>query len=330
MKRLRKLLLLNVIGIVLIIYNTIPDYRTNRNTFPHLQSTTPFRDSTDKGGFPDVIVIGVEGCGNTVMMNFLNATGYFQVPNRTTYSSDFFTGNWERGEEWYRSLFTQENGQRITIENSPHYFYAYPPTIPQKMLTLNPNMKVILQLCDPIQRAFSCYVHNHKHYTPNIAGAFAEYARVHLLQLQGELNTKIDFHHQERHVLSKWNSRNRCIQAGLYVYHLERWQKSFNHSRMLILDGDDMIREPWTSYAKIQDFLEMPKLIHKEDWVLNNKTGQYCLKPSSRIPKPPLCVQPKSTDIQQPKEEIISAFTTFYKPYNEELFKILGYRYPWQ
>ena len=47
------------------------------------------------------------------------------------------------------------------MEKTPHYFYASPASVPRDILQLNPRMKVVLLLCDPTIRAFSCFVHHY-------------------------------------------------------------------------------------------------------------------------------------------------------------------------
>jgi len=45
------------------------------------------------------------------------------------------------------------------MEMNPHYFYALPESIPEDILQVNPKTKIVLVLCEPAARAYSCFVH---------------------------------------------------------------------------------------------------------------------------------------------------------------------------
>ena len=123
------------------------------------------------------------------------------------------------------------------------------------------------------------------------------------------------------------------VLKGLYSYHLKRWYKFFPSNDILILDGDLLTAEPWKIMKKVQDFLHLPQLIDRHSFVVNPKTGFYCLKISNKK----LCLgkskgRTRSLSGNSTLESSISdqarkILDDFFRPYNAELLLLTGEKF---
>ena len=74
-------------------------------------------------------------------------------------------------------------------------------------------------------------------------------------------------------------SGDEFFDPGLYYKHHKKWLKYFPEDQILILNGDKLVKEPWTVLAEAEQFLKIPNEIGlKENFYFNNTKGFYCLK----------------------------------------------------
>ena len=142
---------------------------------------------------------------------------------------------------------------------------------------------------------------------------------------------------KELYLLKIWHSDQECLIAGLYSVHIKRWTTHFSPSQLLILNGEDMTKNPGPEYLKLQQFLGVPRKFRPKDWTKHNTTGHFCLHPPAN--RSLLYCQDDGrkkartrTDKQnatKPSEEIIEMLKEFYKPYNEQLYKVLSKNFHW-
>ena len=68
------------------------------------------------------------------------------------------------------------------------------------------------------------------------------------------------------------------LTSGFYYFFIQKWRKLFNKTNFMILDGEKYLQEPGKILEEVQDFIGVPKLLWKEDFVKNPKTGFYCYR----------------------------------------------------
>src|SRR4051812_46716716 len=104
---------------------------------------------------PDFIIIGVQKGGTSSLFEYLK-----QHPNiKTSVVKEvhYYDSDYKKGMKWYRSFFplNEKNKKIIYGEASPYYFFH--PLVPERIYKDNPNIKLILLLRDPVDRAYSHY-----------------------------------------------------------------------------------------------------------------------------------------------------------------------------
>lgn len=69
---------------------------------------------------------------------------------------------WSRGLDWYRALFRDATPEQICGEASTNYTrWPQVPEVPARIADIMPSVKLIYVVRDPVDRAYSHYVHRH-------------------------------------------------------------------------------------------------------------------------------------------------------------------------
>ena len=106
---------------------------------------------------PNVIGLGVKKCGTTALHYYMNAHPKVKVPPDHE-ELGFFDRRWDYGLDWYLERLPNVADDEITFEKTPKYF-VFPPALDRIAETI-PQVKFILLICNPIDRAYSDF--NHK------------------------------------------------------------------------------------------------------------------------------------------------------------------------
>ncbi len=121
---------------------------------------------------PTAYLIGAQKAGTTYLAALLDQHPEIQVSQPK--EPHFFTQQWERGIEWYRSCFPEADSARILLDASPSYAAApvhrdaelargrtpgRMAAVPQRIAQLVPEARFIYVLRDPVERVHSAYWH---------------------------------------------------------------------------------------------------------------------------------------------------------------------------
>ena len=105
---------------------------------------------------PNVIGLGVKKCGTTALHYYMNAHPKVKVPPEHE-ELGFFDRRFNYGLDWYLERLPYIADDEIVFEKTPKYF-VFPPSLDRIAQTV-PNVKFIILLCNPIDRAYSDYSH---------------------------------------------------------------------------------------------------------------------------------------------------------------------------
>lgn len=212
---------------------------------------------------PDFLVIGTKRGGTTSMFNYLmmheGILGLFPQ-SRGRKSSDYFFKNLDRGEEWYRSHFHTQGyrdrlGRRLGYapvagEASPYYLWD--PRIAAAAHAVNPDLKAVALLRDPVKRAWS-------HYQERVANGveplgFAEALEAEERRTAGELDRMAadPAYYSEPHDWYSYRAR------GVYLPQLQNWTSVFDERQLLVLRSEDLYADVQGTFDRICTFLGVP------------------------------------------------------------------------
>nr|XP_039251084.1 heparan sulfate glucosamine 3-O-sulfotransferase 6-like [Styela clava] len=288
-----------------------------------------------KHRFPDVIGIGVQKCGTAAVNLFLNLHPHIRALQG---EGQFFAKDLEKmGLNYYKNMLPAAADHEIVMEKSPSYFWRY--GIAKKMHKIMPDLKIIVILCNPIQRALSSFAmeQTYKRMTPTTFDAFVE----------GQLVRPTDNKHNLERLNSNNNEWKKLIDDGKYLRPIKKWLEEFRGS-MYIINGDEFINDPATVIEDLQDFFKIPKLIRREDFIRSKVTGMFCVnrwwrkeisinqtlfKSNSTV----YCL--KSNKGRTRSKAALPEFTmsnytrnlltNYFQPHNKKLYNLLGRRLNW-
>ena len=126
---------------------------------------------------------------------------------------NFFNHHWEKGFDWYEGHFRV--GPWRNLEFSTLYFPDR--NVPERIRGYNPEVRLILCLRNPVERAIS----QHRH-------------EIRRGRVDGE---RVDF----------WEAARRnpaYVEQGLYAAHMERWLEHFDLDRFHVIEYDRVRAEP--------------------------------------------------------------------------------------
>src|SRR5690606_34677654 len=86
---------------------------------------------------------------------YLNAHPEVRRPLRK--EIDYFSVDYGRGESWYRSHFPLRSAEQRSYDCTPQYFVH--PLAPERCHKLLPDVRLVVSVRDPIERAISQYHH---------------------------------------------------------------------------------------------------------------------------------------------------------------------------
>lgn len=168
---------------------------------------------------PDYLIVGVQKCGTTALFDSLTGSGRFGLP--LVKEIRYFDRPKLRSLNWYRAHFwAPDDTPRVWGEASPAYFDT--PVALDRIADVLPDVKVVVQVRDPLARAISQYFHSVDYGFERrpIAQAFAD----ELALLRDGGWPTVDGY-----------LRNGYLARGRYPVALRRWLDRFPADRVCVL-----------------------------------------------------------------------------------------------
>lgn len=192
----------------------------------------------------NTLVIGAGRSGTTSICNMLarhpqvcysviKEVNYFSIPDL-----------YRRGTSYLHSFFGECAGKPVVATADTYLMIDYRAI--DRIHRYNPDMKLIVMLRDPVDRAYSSY-----HYSVNY-GHHEAYERF-TDSIAAEEGIA-----EEPDVVRRNNVGH--FYAGLYARHLEQWFKRFDRNRVFILPTRRLKEDPEAAMAELQEFLGLPNV----------------------------------------------------------------------
>ena len=243
---------------------------------------------------PQFIIIGTQKGGTTSLYRYLEQhPQIFPAIRKEIY---FWNYHYRRGLDWYLAHFPRLSTYKnyLTGEASPNYLED--KQTPTRLFQAFPQMKFIVLLRNPVDRAVSQYHHwiRLNREQQSLETAF----QLELEWLSSDLKQQqIDPHY--------WTQTSRYLWRGCYILFLQRWMNIYPPEQFLILRSEDFYHSPAVTLNQVFEFLDLP-LTSEIDFKPYNQ-GFY---------------QPISEEIRQQLHQ-------FFTPYNQKLEAFLGMKFDW-
>lgn len=180
-----------------------------------------------RGARPTYVGIGAQKCASTWLHRILAEHPQVAVPAEK--EIDFFSYRYDHGFQWYERCFEDAGpGSLARGEISPSYFCD--PSAPARLARYAPDVKILLSLRDPVQRALS----NHRHEVRegHLAGRDLSFEA-------GLANNPM------------------YVEQGRYATHLKRWLRHFPQEQILVVLMEDVEAEPAAVCRAVYGFLDV-------------------------------------------------------------------------
>ena len=193
---------------------------------------------------PSFVCIGVQKGGTTTLYDVLR--GHPEVLLSDTKEVHYFSNNFACGENWYLSHFDRAAGCSIRGEITPYYIFH--PAAPERIRRFNPQMKLILLLRDPVDRAVSHYYHARRQGFETLD--FDDALAAEEERLEG--SEPALFEPGAKHYSHQHHS---YIARSRYEVQISRYMKLFPAKQILILRSEDFFSGPSGVLHQITAFL---------------------------------------------------------------------------
>lgn len=176
----------------------------------------------------DFIIIGSAKSATTWLQTQLQSDPAVYMPDPELH---YFSREYGRGHDWYLSQFSEDEARgRIIGEKSNSYLYA--PEAAERLHRDLPQVKLIAQLRNPVERAYSSYC---------------------MLFRRGEVGPNI-----ETHLDPSQSGNMQILGSGNFAFHLRSFIDRYGPERLLILFFEGVTRDPETQMSRVREHLGLP------------------------------------------------------------------------
>jgi hypothetical protein len=271
---------------------------------------------------PDFFVIGGQKCGTTALAHFL--TKHPDVVGVKDKEAHFFHRDavHARGQAWYARQFPARAAYRSGVrlfDATPCYMYH--PGTAERIRKYCPEARMLVMLRNPVPRAWSAYVmvrHVRKNYREHVM-------RKILLNANPEQrDPMVRFYFREtfpsfgqaidEEIESIRNGdpnllETSFVRRGLFARQLEEYFKVFPRERIKIIEDKELRNHREKVMGEVGEFLGLRPIAWNATELEDKNVRTYD---------------------ERPDPEVVARLYEFFRPYNEQLFELLGRRYDWE
>ena len=254
---------------------------------------------------PDFLIVGEAKAGTTTLYDLLSR--HPQVAPAAMKEVHFFDLRYSRGVEWYRAQFPlsyrvrgdyEGPGARLcTGEASPYYMLH--PHAPRRIKALLPDVRLIVLVRNPIERAYSHFHHESR--AGREALSFEEAIAREPERLAGERERML----ADEQYSSVAYRRNSYLRRGQYADHIDALHALFDPQQVLVVCSEELFKSPGKTYADVVSFLGLPA--DTRTAIRQKNSGSYA---------------PMSSDTRK-------RLAAYFESHNHRLYQMLGRDLRW-
>ncbi len=279
---------------------------------------------------PDFLIIGIAKSGTTSLYGLISAHPNV-VPARVK-EVHYFTDSrhYEMGTLWYRAKFPsvlykrwlalRRHGQKI-LSGEASSTYLFHPMVPGRAKALLPDVKLIVILRNPVDRAYSEYHMQIRDRYESLTFEDAIEAEKDRISYEMErVRSDPQFYWSNLHHYS-------YLQKGHYAEQLTRWFRYYDKDRFLILTMEELEADQRGVLDRVFEFLGLePFDVSGLDSLPSHSwTKQFIRKPSDETDRGLLNAY--SYGAMKPKTRAM--LLDYFKPHNKRLSELLQRDFDW-
>lgn len=189
----------------------------------------------------NVLLIGVQKAGTTSIYDWISQHPDIYAPAFAKDRYSYFLNEelYSKGYESYSKNFNNRKNEKLFCTGNANYFFV--PHVAQRIYKLNPKMKMILMLRNPIDRAFSAF--NHAIERGMETRSFEQ-------AVQDEIENKVAYSALEK-------LRKSYIEHGFYFKQLSNYLNFFELDQIFVGFYTDLIKGKEKLMEEIFYFLDI-------------------------------------------------------------------------
>jgi hypothetical protein len=257
---------------------------------------------------PEFLIIGSVKAGTTSLYGWLSEHPY--IAPASTKEVHYFDYNHYRGLDWYRQHFPRnsargefaaEHGRPfITGEASPSYISHF--WVPERIARVMPDVKLIVALRDPVDRAYSQFQMSRREEEE----PYESFDRA--LDVEDE---RLDPERARMWANPRYNSWPigcwSYMMRSRYAEQIERWFERFGRDQFHFLTLDELSTDPEGTLGAVHEFLQLPAFIPDE--------------------LPHLHAAPSYDSLERQTRERLQEY---FRPHNQRLYELIGRDLGWE
>ncbi|KQZ53326.1 MULTISPECIES: sulfotransferase [unclassified Ensifer] len=191
---------------------------------------------TDAGGsvkarsvdfsYIDFLIIGATKSATTWLQRSLQQDPSVYMPDPELH---YFSRNYDRGDDWYLSNFNGQGHRQLRGEKSNSYLDV--PQAAERIREKMPHARLIAQLRNPVDRAYSDYC---------------------MLYRRAEVDRDI-----AKYLDPRQAAGGRFLNGGLYFGQLQNYLERYSKEKLLVLFYEDLKTDAGAQLSRVRNFLNL-------------------------------------------------------------------------
>lgn len=212
----------------------------------------------------DFMIIGAQKSGTTALSEFLDQHPNIQMAlgkETHLFDGEQFDSNWSADEisNEYESFFPESANAELMGEATPIYLYF--PEIAERLANYNPDLKLILILRDPTERAYSHYLMEYER--GNESKPFWLALLLENYRIAQDKNPRDESSSKRRH---SYRSR------GCYARQLENLLSHFPQEQILVLRNEELRGDHAETLKRVFEFLGVPETLVESQTIFSRES----------------------------------------------------------
>lgn len=214
---------------------------------------------------PDFLVIGAQKAGTSSLYHYLSRSS--DVRGAATKEVHYFDHRFREGPRWYRAQFPVEETDRTWMTGEATPYYLLHPGVPERVVGLVPDVRLVALLRDPVSRAYSHFQHSRALGFEPLAD-FAE-----AVAAESDRTDEAWARLEAGSVREPAVEQFTYLRRSRYAPQLRRWLKVFPHESLLVHTAEELYRSPGETVDSVRRHVGLPPAAQPITWDARNARG---------------------------------------------------------
>jgi hypothetical protein len=197
---------------------------------------------------PDFLIIGAQKCGTTSLFYYLSQHPDLNMPKEK--EIHFFDLQYDKGVDWYYSLFAKKPFMKTWLSGEASPYYLFHPLVPERVFKHLPKIKIIVLLRNPVDRAYSHFMHQKKLNTEYL-DSFEEAIESEKIRTDEEERKLINGEIEISLPLRRYS----YLKRGLYFKQISNWLQYFSLDQFYFIKSEEFFQNTENELIQLYSFL---------------------------------------------------------------------------